>query len=84
MESNKKFTIHVPFECSLIECTSKNCGMKYILHAVITSEGDDNTCGTAVMPQDSSYFCPYCGAITKEKEKRREQNDRFRKRVMFY
>ena len=61
---NKKYTIHVPFECSLIECKSKDCNMKFILHAVIASEKCyeyDHEPGAAIMPQSAVYYCPYCG-----------------------
>lgn len=68
MESEKKFIMHIPFECSLIKCSSKDCGMKFVLHAILTLEKYEDTSGTVVMPQASTYFCPYCGTIIKGKK----------------
>lgn len=63
---NKKYTIHVPFECSLIECKGKDCNMKFILHAIMIPEKpDDDECDyereDTIMPQSAVYYCPYCG-----------------------
>lgn len=60
--SDKKFTIHVPFECSLIECENKECGMKFILHAIISQvEKHEYDHDNMIMPQSAVYYCPYCG-----------------------
>lgn len=59
---DRKFTIRVPFECSLIECNSKDCNMKFILHAVlIPDEKHRDECEDTIMPQAKVYYCPYCG-----------------------
>lgn len=69
---NKKFTMDVPFECSLIECQNRDCGMKFILYGIIVFEKPDeydNEHEDMVMPQSATHYCPYCGEKQAREQK---------------
>jgi len=56
--SGSSHTIYAPITFPLISC---ECGMAYILIAVVCD--DENN--TTTMEQSQSYYCPYCGKDNK-------------------
>lgn len=75
MESREIVT-EVPFSLRAIRCENDNdCGMWFVLIAVIEMEDENGNKEHSIMPQAGSYFCPYCGTKQSNKELEKEKAD---------